>query len=77
MVEDFDRSLLLLKSRKVPESNLAYTAWDCKEESIASELLNDPEALRVIDANTVEDRKLCDYFQKEISTLRRRIPRES
>ena len=66
-VEDFDRSLLLLKHVQIPELRPAYTARGiAREKGIASDLLNDPEALRVIDAATVEDRQLYDYVQTEV-----------
>ena len=67
LTNDFDRTLLLMKKLHIPELKPAYTARGiAKKNNIAVDLLNDPEALRIIDAATVEDRQLFDYVQKEI-----------
>jgi hypothetical protein len=66
-VEDFDRSLLLLKHLQIPELRPTYIARGiARKRSIAQDLLADPEALRVIDAATVEDRQLYDYVRTEL-----------
>ncbi|MDE0952779.1 MAG: hypothetical protein OSA45_16055 [Halioglobus sp.] len=67
LVEDFDRSLLLLNRLYIQELRPAYMARGvAKNKGIASKLLNDPEALHMIDGATVEDRKLYDHVRNEV-----------